>query len=122
MSDVDKLDLSDRRPPYLQVAGKLRASLREGYEPGDRLPAHQEVATQYGVSIGTVKRAFAVLQREQVIVTRQGQGSFVVRVPEADEAGETVDADVEALRETVERLSRRVTAIERRLGADDASG
>ncbi|WP_414943369.1 GntR family transcriptional regulator [Amycolatopsis sp. cmx-11-32] len=75
---MDKLDPGDSRAPYLQVADRIRDQLRaETYGVGDKLPPHQAIAEQFGVSVGTVKRAYSLLQDESLIVTRQGQGTFV---------------------------------------------
>jgi DNA-binding FadR family transcriptional regulator len=51
------------------------------YRPGEKLPPHREVADDFGVSVGTIKRAFALLQSQGLIVTRQGQGAFVRTQP-----------------------------------------
>jgi DNA-binding GntR family transcriptional regulator len=104
------LELGDARPPYQQVADALRAEIASGhYKPGDRFPTHGEVAAVYGVAIGTVKRAYAELQDQGLIVTRQGQGSFV----RATEAGEPVSTpELTQLRERLDQLEARVHAIE----------
>jgi DNA-binding GntR family transcriptional regulator len=114
---VDKLDPADSRAPYLQVADKLRAQLREErYRTGDKLPPHQAIAQEFGVGVGTIKRAYSLLQDEQLIVTRQGQGSYVrasgdaVPSPLADTGRDeaTVTAELEAIRERLDALERHV--------------
>ena len=104
------LELGDARPPYQQVADVLRAEISSGrYQPGDRFPTHGEVAAAYGVALGTVKRAYAVLQDQGLIVTRQGQGSFV----RATEVVEPVpSSEITQLRDRLDRLEARVHAIE----------
>jgi GntR family transcriptional regulator len=112
LADVDKLNPDDPRPPYRQVADALTHAIDSGtYTPGAKLPPHAAVAEQYGVSVGTVKRAFADLQNAGLIVTRQGQGSYVRATP-----GEGGAAAGEAdLRSVVAALAARVAAIERQL-------
>ncbi|HEY9412969.1 MAG TPA: GntR family transcriptional regulator [Jiangellaceae bacterium] len=111
---MDRLDPDDVRPPYQQVAGKLRDAIRGGeYGPGAKLPGHQAVADEYGVSVGTVKRAFTLLQQEKLVVTRQGQGSYVR--PDAAAVDGQDDDNLGDLRLGLERLAARVEAIERRL-------
>jgi DNA-binding GntR family transcriptional regulator len=104
------LELGDARPPYQQVADALRAEISSGrYRPGDRFPTHGEVATAYRVALGTVKRAYAELQDQGLIVTRQGQGSFV----RATNAAEGAPAsEITQLRERLDQLEARVHAIE----------
>jgi DNA-binding transcriptional regulator YhcF (GntR family) len=72
------LDPDDTRPPYAQVVDVLRREIEQGErQPGDKLPPHRELASHYGVSIGTIKRALGELQGAGLVVSRQGQGAFV---------------------------------------------
>lgn len=72
------LDPDDPRPPYAQVADVLRRQIEQGLlAPGAKLPTHQELVSQYGVSVGTIKRALGQLQGAGLIISRQGQGAFV---------------------------------------------
>lgn len=71
------LDADDPRPPYLQVATKLRAAILTGrVGPGQRLPSQNELATRYGVARMTVQQALRVLKEENLVVARQGSGVF----------------------------------------------
>ncbi|MGZ3140563.1 GntR family transcriptional regulator [Lentzea chajnantorensis] len=113
-----KLDPDDLRPPYMQVVEALRADIEEGvFEPGERLPTHQQMVENFGVSVGTVKRALNELQGAGLVVSRQGQGAFVrtnssaVGSPLVDLAEvRTVLADLrrrlEEVEEAVAKLSR----------------
>ncbi|OLZ43415.1 GntR family transcriptional regulator [Amycolatopsis keratiniphila] len=118
---MDKLDPADARAPYLQVADRLRAKLRdETYRRGDKLPPHQAIADEYGVSVGTVKRAYTLLQDEELIVTRQGQGTFVRA--SGDEVPAPVDAavgDAAQLLAQLQDFQRRLEALERHVGLHD---
>src|SRR5690606_3811825 len=44
---------------------------------GARLPTHRQVADQLGISIGTVTRAYATLQRQGLVKSEKGRGMFV---------------------------------------------
>ena len=64
---------------YLQVKRELLrriAALQWG--PGHCLPSERALASELGVSIGTLRRAVDELVHEQVLVRRQGKGTFVV--------------------------------------------
>lgn len=113
MSDVQKLDPDDTRPQYLQVADVFRAAIRDNHlRPGEKLPSHAAVADDFAVSVGTVKRAYAFLEADGLIVTRQGQAAHVrTRRPVDAPVDDTAD-----LREAVASLADRVAAIEKRLG------
>jgi GntR family transcriptional regulator len=68
--------------PYRRIVEQLRSEILDGRrEPGARMPSEHELATQYGTSRPTVRRALAVLKSEGLIVTTQGRGAFVRPMP-----------------------------------------
>lgn len=110
MLDMRELDPDDTRPSYAQVVDALRREIEQGVlQPGMKLPTHQQLGSQYGVSIGTVKRALGELQGAGLIISRQGQGAFVrTRSPET---AKEERVNVEALGKEVRELRRRVELI-----------
>ena len=67
-----------RQPLYSQVRQHLLKELARGvWRAGDMLPAEKELAQQLGVSLGTVRKAFASLADEGVLCRKQGIGTFV---------------------------------------------
>jgi DNA-binding transcriptional regulator YhcF (GntR family) len=63
---------------YLQIMEQIRRRIAvRDWEPGHELPSIRALAAAIQVSVITVKRAYLELEREGVIVTRQGKGSFV---------------------------------------------
>jgi GntR family transcriptional regulator len=69
---------ADERPMYLQLMDQIRRRIAAGDWPaGHELPSIRVLAAEVEVSVITVKRAYLELEREGVIVTRQGKGSFV---------------------------------------------
>jgi DNA-binding transcriptional regulator YhcF (GntR family) len=69
---------ADGRPMYLQLMEQIRRRIGAGEWPsGYELPSIRTLAVDVRVSVITVKRAYMELEREGVIVTRQGKGSFV---------------------------------------------
>ena len=74
---------ADPRPMYLQIVEQIRHRIAIGdWRPGYELPSIRALAVALQVSVITVKRAYLELERDGVILTRQGKGSFV-----ADSAG-----------------------------------
>lgn len=72
------LDIDDPRPPYQQVATKLRAAILTGkLGPGERLPTQVELSKTYGVARMTIQQALRILKDDGLIATRQGSGMFV---------------------------------------------
>lgn len=69
---------ADRRPMYLQITEQIRHRIAVGdWPPGHELPSIRALAAATRVSVITVKRAYSDLEREGVVVTRQGKGTFV---------------------------------------------
>jgi GntR family transcriptional regulator len=66
------------RPLYLQVKGLLVASLEAGeWRPGEAIPSEGELAARFGVSQGTARKAIDALAADNLVVRRQGKGTFV---------------------------------------------
>jgi len=66
------------RPLYLQINGLLERSLEAGeWRPGEAIPSEIELAGRYGVSQGTVRKAIAALAADNLVVRRQGKGTYV---------------------------------------------
>ena len=69
---------ADPRPMYLQIMEQIRHRIAIGdWPPGRELPSIRALAADIRVSVITVKRAYFELERDGVIVTRHGKGSFV---------------------------------------------
>lgn len=63
---------------YLQIIEQIRHRVAVGdWQPGQEIPSIRALAVDLKVSVITVKRAYLELERDGVIVTRQGRGSFV---------------------------------------------
>lgn len=65
-------------PLYQQIRGLILNSLRSGeWKPGESIPSEMELATRYRVSQGTVRKAIDELASENLLLRRQGKGTFV---------------------------------------------
>ena len=130
------------RPLYRQVKEVLVRRIADGvWAAGGVLPSEPDIATDLGVSHGTVRKALDELAAENLVVRRQGKGTYVARhdearilfqffklIPDTGERRfpdsrilgvETREADAEAARILNLRKGARVVAIERvRLLAD----
>jgi GntR family transcriptional regulator len=63
---------------YQLIMEQIKQRIAVGdWPPNTPLPSIRELATGIKVSIITVKRAYLELEREGVIVTQQGKGSWV---------------------------------------------
>lgn len=65
-------------PLYRQIKDFLIRSLEEGeWGPGDAIPSEGELAMRFNVSQGTVRKAIDEMAAENMLVRRQGKGTFV---------------------------------------------
>ena len=65
-------------PLYQQIKGLILNSLRLGeWKPGEVIPSEIDLAARFRVSQGTVRKAIDELASENLLVRRQGKGTFV---------------------------------------------
>ena len=65
-------------PLYQQIKGLILQSLQQGeWKPGESIPSEMELAARFRVSQGTVRKAIDELAAENLVVRRQGKGTFV---------------------------------------------
>jgi len=65
-------------PLYQQIKVLILQSLQDGeWKPGDVIPSEMELAARFRVSQGTVRKAIDELAAENLVVRRQGKGTFV---------------------------------------------
>ena len=65
-------------PLYARVKAIVLARITAGdWPPGTAIPTEMELARELGVSQGTVRKALDTLSAEQVLVRRQGSGTYV---------------------------------------------
>jgi GntR family transcriptional regulator len=65
-------------PLYRQIKELLLEGLRAGeWRPGEAIPSEMELAARFRVSQGTVRKAIDELASENLLVRRQGKGTFV---------------------------------------------
>src|SRR6201996_6613126 len=63
---------------YLQIVQQVKEALRLGtIGVGDQLPTGREVAADLAINPNTVAKAYRDLEREGLVVARQGRGTFV---------------------------------------------
>jgi GntR family transcriptional regulator len=64
-------------PPHRAVSAALRERIAAGeWLPGEQLPPVRDLATAYGVSVTTVRKALAPLQADGLIIVTPGWGVF----------------------------------------------
>lgn len=65
-------------PLYQQIKSLILQSLQAGeWKPGEPIPSEMDLAARFRVSQGTVRKAIDELAAENLVVRRQGKGTFV---------------------------------------------
>ena len=65
-------------PLYQQIKGFILNSLRASeWKPGEAIPSETDLALRFQVSQGTVRKAIDELAAENLLLRRQGKGTFV---------------------------------------------
>ena len=72
------------RPLYRQVRDVLVKRIADGvWQAGQALPSEPEIAADLGVSQGTVRKALDEMTAQNLVVRRQGRGTYVARHDDA---------------------------------------
>ncbi len=65
-------------PLYQQIKSLILQALEAGeWAPGQAIPSEQDLAARFSVSQGTVRKAIDELSAENIVLRRQGKGTFV---------------------------------------------
>jgi GntR family transcriptional regulator len=81
-------------PVGVQLSWRLRALIATGrLAAGERLPSFRRLAEWAGVNVNTVRTVYAGLEKSGLVVTRQGQGTFVASGAEAAPELEEIAGD-----------------------------
>jgi GntR family transcriptional regulator len=101
-----QLDSGSGLAIYLQITQQVKRAVRLGMlRPGDQLPTVREVVASLAINANTVLKAYRELEREGVVRSRHGVGTFVEEGP-----GDGVPVgEHPALRRDLRRWARRAT-------------
>lgn len=63
---------------YGQIAAQLQQKIVTGeWSPGTAIPAESSLAVEFGIALGTIRQAIAVLVQQGLLERVQGKGTFV---------------------------------------------
>jgi GntR family transcriptional regulator len=103
------LDDASGVPVYLQIKEQVLHAISRGQlSPGDQLPTVREVAVNLEINPNTVNRAYADLERQGVLTSKRGRGTFIT--------GHGTDADISALQVRLRDIARRALGEARAFG------
>ena len=99
---VVTIDARDKTPIYAQLERGLRAAIAAGrLNAGDQLPTVRQLAVELRINANTVARVYSELEREGLLETRRGVGTFI---GEPSEPSFKHRGDRQALREFSSRV------------------
>jgi|SRR5579884_1026298 len=97
MPAVLTVDTRSGVPIYLQIIEQIKRSVALGVlAPGEQLPTVKQLALDLTVNPNTVARAYRELERDEVIETAPGRGSFVRANGVAQSSANAAASDVGA--------------------------
>ncbi|WP_219836199.1 GntR family transcriptional regulator [Paenibacillus sp. R14(2021)] len=71
-------EFNTSKPIYLQLADRInRQIVSRELKAGQKLQSVRDMAISYNVNANTVQRTYSELEREGILETRRGQGTFV---------------------------------------------
>ncbi len=75
---LNSIDPKSAVPIYLQIIGQIRRQVAAGLlAPGDQLPSVRDLASQLLINPNTAARVYRDLERDGLIETRRGQGTYI---------------------------------------------
>ncbi len=73
------MQYDNQLPLYVQIKADLKKKMLRGtLQPGDRLKPVRDMALEYRVNPNTIQKTYEELEREHMIETQRGVGSFVI--------------------------------------------
>lgn len=96
------LDPKSQIPIWEQIVNQMKEMVMKGiYQPQDKIPSVRELSSQLIVNPNTVSKAYQELERQGVIETIRGRGTFVAeRAP----VQQITEQQVEKINEGLKRL------------------
>lgn len=82
---IIRIDQKSEEPLYLQIRGQVIAAIARGeLVPGQALPSVRALASDLGINLHTVNKAYAVLRDEGYVLMRGRSGAYIADPCEDD--------------------------------------
>lgn len=73
-----KIDQRSSTPIYQQLIQEIKTAILKGIlQPGDKLPSVRELSVRLTINPNTIQKSYQELERQKVIETLRGKGTFV---------------------------------------------
>ena len=100
------MDFDTKIPIYLQIMDRIKKDIISGrLQRGDKMPSVRVLASELQVNVNTIQRVYQELEREEVVFTQRGIGSFITEDEEIvqrikqEMAYEILESFVQGMRE-----------------------
>ncbi len=79
------IELRSDIPIYEQICNSIKESVLKGYlKKGDPLPSVRKLASMLNINPNTAAKSYAELEKQGIIVTEKGKGTFISDCTEID--------------------------------------
>ena len=76
-------DFNASKPIYLQLADRIHRQIVSGeLQAGEKLPSVRDMGIKHSVNPNTIQRTYSELERDGILETKRGQGTFVTEQEE----------------------------------------
>lgn len=77
---MNTLSSDERLPLYQRLRDELARQIADNrWRPGEAIPTEAVLSSEYGLSVGTVRKAIDMLVSERILERQQGRGTFIRR-------------------------------------------
>lgn len=78
-----RLDFRSAQPIYEQIISQYKYLTLQGYlKPGDAIPSVRKLAMELEITPGTVAKAYREMEKQGLIETLRGKGTFIAGMPD----------------------------------------
>lgn len=96
-----QIDPDSQVPIYLQIVQAIKHQVATGtLKPGEHLPTVRELAADLRINPNTVARAYDQLDKDKVITTQQGRGTYVRERPDQEHLSHIREDHLRSIMET----------------------
>ena len=96
----------EKAPLYQQLLEQIRGEIVSGRrQPGEQLPSIRDSSSRYGVSTGTVRHVYSLLERDGLIKSQKGRGTFVAGITQPLDPAGRKDKALSAIDDAIRVLS-----------------
>lgn len=97
-----QLDYKSSRPIYEQIIEQMKYNVMKKYlNPGDSIPSVRKLALELKITPGTVAKAYQELERQGVIETIRGKGTFIASEIKVKQDDDKIDQAKKQIRSSI---------------------